>query len=76
MKFKKIGIGFIILGLIEIVISGISCRSLCTVCNSTQVKPCFFLFIFVGIIFIVSGLSIISLQETRLPSARLVKKKR
>jgi len=73
MMLKKIGWGFVILGLIEAVISGVSCKSLCQTCTAAQIKPCFFLFIFVSIIFIISGLSIISLQEAKLPKVKLAK---
>jgi len=76
MVFKKIGFGFVILGLIEVGISGLSCKSLCQSCTATQIKPCFFLFVFAAIIFIIAGLSIMSLQEIKLPKAKLIKKKR
>ena len=74
MVFKKIGLGFIILGLIETGISGISCKSLCRSCTAVQIKPCFFLFIFVGIILMVAGISIMSLNKQKLPEVKLVKK--
>ena len=76
MKLKWIGFGFIVQGLIEFLITNYSCKSLCFNCSFEQLKPCFFLLIFVGIIFIVIGISIMSLNTQKLPEVKLVKKKR
>ena len=74
-KIKLVGYGFIIYGLIEFLITKWSCSSLCKTCTSIQLKPCLFLLIFVGVIFIVIGISVLTLQENPLPKV-LVKKKK
>lgn len=56
---KIIGFGFIIWGLVWSILNKFSCKLICEVCSNQQLSPCFFLFIFVGIIFIISGASLI-----------------
>ena len=51
-----------------------SCESLCDVCGAEQLHPCFFLFLFVGIIFIISGSSLIMDYVLR-EDSKLKKKK-
>lgn len=34
------------------------CFSICEACNNDQLGPCYFLFLFVGIIFVVTGASL------------------
>ena len=46
MVFRKIGYGFMALGLIEIMVSRFSCKSFCQACTMVQIKPCFFLFLY------------------------------
>ncbi|MBD3253006.1 hypothetical protein GF386_04700 [Candidatus Pacearchaeota archaeon] len=59
MVIKTAGISFIVLGLIMSILDRIICRQLCETCSSQQLSPCYFLFLFVGIIFIVNGASLI-----------------
>jgi len=63
MKIKEVmiilGFVLILLGLGFGVGCQYSCKSLCGVCSNEQLGPCFFLFLFVGILFIVSGASLI-----------------
>ncbi|MFA5173868.1 MAG: hypothetical protein WC438_01680 [Candidatus Pacearchaeota archaeon] len=68
-----IATGFIGLGIIECLISNLSCTSLCSVCNFAQLKPCFFLLIFVGLIFMISGLSLLSFKGNSLPEIKIKK---
>lgn len=56
---KSIGIGFILVGLVWSVFDKILCASVCEVCDESQKNPCVFLFLFVGIIFIVTGTSLV-----------------
>jgi len=73
---KIIGICFIILGLIECLISKISCSSLCRNCNSVDLKPCFFLFIFAGILLIISGFSLYLTKYKKFPKIKIKNEKR
>jgi len=75
MIFKKIGYGFVFLGLVEMIISSKSCNALCSTCAPIQLKPCFFLFLFVGIILLVCGLSITSLNNLKFLKQKKTKKK-
>lgn len=72
---KIIGFGFMGFGILECILDRFLCRGLCSTCNSQQLSPCFFLFLFVGIIFILSGCSlvIIKKEETNLPRFKLKK---
>ena len=76
MRLKGVAYGFIILGIIEALISKYSCTSLCALCDSKQISPCFFLFLFVGIIFVVSGLSILTMKQKKLPRVKIKKVKK
>ena len=76
MIAKTIGWGFIFFGVLWGILDRFMCKGLCSVCTSQQLRPCFFLFLFVGIIFIVCGLSLISMQESQLPIVKLKKNKR
>jgi len=55
---RNIGFGFVVLGLIWSVLDGFFCQRLCKICSGNQNNPCYFLFLFVGIILIVSGTSL------------------
>jgi len=55
---KTIGICFVLLGLLWSIFERYLCMGLCRTCDTQQLSPCFFLFLFVGIIFIVVGASI------------------
>jgi len=59
MKIKIIGFGFLILGLVWAFLNEFSCRYVCKECVSQQLYPCYFLFLFVGIIFAISGASLV-----------------
>ena len=78
MKTNFISWGFIVYGLIELSISKWACKSLCSICDYTQLKPCYFLLFFVGIIFITVGLSLRILypSEKKLPEIKLKKRKK
>jgi len=70
---KRIGWGFIFLGVSWSILDRFMCKGLCPVCSYKQLFPCYFLFLFVGIIFIVCGLSLISMKENKLPKVKLKK---
>jgi len=76
MITKMIGAIFIAVGLIVSILDRFMCRKLCSNCTNQQLNPCFFLFLFVGIIFVVVGYSLLALrnQKTQLPSAEFVGK--
>jgi len=66
MKIKQIiGFAFIVFGLIWGILDKYSCNSLCRVCVYLQLSPCYFLFLFVGVIFIISGVSLILTSDIR-----------
>ena len=76
MGISFISWGFIIKGLIELSISKWVCQNLCSVCNYQQLRPCYFLLLLVGIIFLIVGLSLrILYSEKKLPVIKLKKKK-
>ncbi len=62
---EAIGFIFIGVGIILSILEKILCKSLCSVCTNQQLSPCFFLFIFVGIILIADGTSLILLGQTK-----------
>ncbi|MDP3026093.1 MAG: hypothetical protein Q8N63_00145 [Nanoarchaeota archaeon] len=72
---KIIGLGFMGFGLLGSVLDRTLCGGLCSTCSSQQLSPCFFLFLFVGIIFIISGFSLVMMKkaEKNLPKFRLKK---
>ena len=77
MGISFISWSFIVKGIIELSISQWSCNSLCSVCNYQQLKPCYFLLVFVGIILIVVGLSLRLLYpEKKLPKVKLKKERK
>ena len=61
MKDLINSIGFILIvgGLGISVLNNFFCRNLCVICSIEQISPCFFLFLFSGILLIVSGASLI-----------------
>lgn len=63
--FRVLGFGFIIFGIIWSLLSNFSCSSICESCGLIEIKPCYFLFLFVGIIFVVNGFSIITVWGFR-----------
>jgi len=71
MITKIIGFGFIVFGVLWSIFERVMCKSLCSVCTSQQLSPCFFLFLFVGIIFVVTGYSLAIMKQNNLPRARL-----
>ena len=62
---KIIGFGFMILGLLFSYFNNQSCIAICENCSKEQLSPCFFLLLFVGIIFIISGMSLVLTSKTR-----------
>jgi len=56
---KIIGWIFIVIGLIWSILNRWLCNQLCNSCNVSELSPCYFLFLLVGIIFIVAGTSLI-----------------
>ena len=74
MIIKIIGFVFIAIGIILGVLDRFMCKGLCSVCSSKQLSPCFFLFLFVGIIFVITGYALVSMkQQTPLPKAEFKK---
>tara|TARA_Y100000310_G_C20597078_1_gene771065 strand:- start:275 stop:496 length:222 start_codon:yes stop_codon:yes gene_type:complete len=71
---KIIGFAFIIFGIIWAILDRIMCKGLCNVCTSDQLSPCFFLFLFVGVIFVIAGYSLVNMQQNNLPKVKLKKK--
>lgn len=60
MRIKNIiGFALVILGPLFSFLSQTICSDLCKTCSFKELSPCFFLFNFVAIIFIVSGTSVI-----------------
>ncbi len=72
---KIIGFVFMGFGLLESIIDKYLCRGLCSTCSSQQLSPCFFLFLFVGIIFIICGYSLVTIKKEKdnLPKFKLKK---
>jgi len=54
-----IGFAFLILGVVWSSLNDYLCTNVCKNCSFIELSPCFFLFLFVGIIFIVSGVSLL-----------------
>jgi len=59
MIAQYIGLIFVLFGLLEIIGSRWFCGFLCSACTLTVLQPCVLLYIFVGIIFIGVGSSLI-----------------
>ena len=72
---KIIGLGFMGFGILGGILDRLLCKGLCSTCNSQQLSPCFFLFLFVGIIFVISGCSLVIIEKegANLPKFRLKK---
>ena len=72
---KVIGFSFMGFGILGGIIDRMLCKGLCSTCNSQQLSPCFFLFLFVGIIFVISGFSLVTMkkEEKNLPKFKLRK---
>jgi|APSaa5957512622_1039677.scaffolds.fasta_scaffold46025_3 hypothetical protein len=64
-RFRILGFGFILFGILWCSLNKLSCTSICKDCGLLDIKPCYFLFLFVGIIFIVNGTSIILMWGLR-----------
>ena len=62
---KIIGFVFIIFGVLGGILDRVLCKGLCSVCSSQQLSPCFFLFLFVGIIFVISGYSLVIMKKEK-----------
>ena len=54
-----IGIILMLFGISWTFLNQFSCNKLCGSCSYGQLAPCYFLFLFVGIILIVSGVSLV-----------------
>jgi|TARA_B100001971_G_C18250352_1_gene577662 hypothetical protein len=63
MIAKKIGLVFVLFGLFEVFYSRRLCGLLCDTCGIVNLQPCFLLYIFVGIIFLVVGSSLVLSKE-------------
>lgn len=72
---KIIGFVFIGFGVLGGIFDRFLCRGLCSICTSQQLSPCYFLFLFVGIIFVISGYSLVAMKKEKdnLPKFRLKK---
>lgn len=75
MVTKIIGFGFILLGIFGAILDRMMCRGLCSTCSSEQLSPCYFLFLFVGIIFVISGYALVEMKYNNLPKVKLKKDK-
>jgi hypothetical protein len=53
-----ISIALVVIGFFEILMDRMFCRGICRSCSDLQLNPCFFLIMFVGIVFIVDGASL------------------
>lgn len=73
---KIIGIGLMVFGTFWAIFDRYLCRFLCKTCSSLQLSPCFFLFLFVGIIFVVAGFSLTGIQKISLSKIRLKDKEK
>lgn len=62
---KIIGLIFISFGVVGGVLDRFLCKGLCSTCTSQQLSPCFFLFLFVGIIFVISGYSLVAMKKEK-----------
>ena len=73
-----IGFIFITFGLVWSFLNEFFCGSVCGACSFQELSPCFFLFLFVGVIFIISGASLIlsSYQLNKIKKKKLNKKKK
>ena len=63
-----IGVGFMLLGIVWALLNQYSCNKLCGSCDYGQLAPCYFLFIFVGIILVIGGISLVltlSIKENK-----------
>ncbi len=74
MITKTIGICFMIFGVIWSIFDRHLCKFLCKTCSNQQLSPCFLLFLFVGIIFIIVGFSLTTIQQILLPKIGLKSK--
>ena len=63
MISKIIGFVFIVFGVVVGSIDKWLCKSLCKTCLPSQLFPCIFLFLFVGLIFIIAGYSLILMEK-------------
>lgn len=63
---KVFGFGFIILGVIICILDRFACSGLFKNCKCDEISSCYFLIFFVGIIFIVDGISILMLKVKKL----------
>lgn len=72
---KIIGICFMCFGISGGLVDRFLCKGLCSVCTSQQLSPCFFLFLFVGIIFVISGIGLATMKKevTNLPKFKIKK---
>ena len=74
MIVKIIGFIFIALGLFWSILDRFMCKNLCSTCTNQQLNPCFFLFLFVGIIFVVVGYVLVTTKPiNQLPRAEFKK---
>jgi hypothetical protein len=62
---KVIGFCFIGFGIFGFIFNRKICQSLCYTCSSQQLSPCFFLFLFVGIIFVISGYDLVTIKKRK-----------
>ena len=64
-RFRILGFGFILFGILWCSLNKLSCTSICKDCGLLDIKPCYFLFLFVGIIFIVCGYALIVMKDKK-----------
>jgi len=63
---------FIGFGILWSILDKFMCNRMCSVCTYKQLSPCYFLFLFVGIIFIVCGASLLLTPEWKKSRKRKV----
>lgn len=76
MMTRVTGIAFMVFGVIWSIFDRYLCKFLCKTCTDQQLSPCFLLFLFVGIIFVVAGFSLTTIEQIQLPQIGLKRKER
>lgn len=74
MITRIVGIGFMVFGVMWCIFDRHLCGFLCKTCTNQQLSPCFLLFLFVGIIFVIAGFSLTTIEQIQLPKIGLKRK--
>jgi uncharacterized membrane protein YczE len=70
---RIIGGCFIVFGIIWESLCSFFCDKLCPLCSTSQIYPCFSILLFVGLIFLGIGLSLISIKKKKFPKVEIKK---